>query len=392
MAELTEEQKKYKEDLVTRAKDKGTSDFTDQEIKDYIALLNERTVGEKEIKEKIRGLLDQSSGTGFQNGVQVQIKFTPAGLEKATNKIYEKYKNTGKFDLVQGSTADLAKEMGWGTKQQLAEDLQIVGGSGTFQPDELSTLFGGVNNNIQDLNQNWSIGRPIDPLDISSAENVLKERQGVVSDQAYLEDYLANAPNELAKTREEFFKGQRKSAIDYLNQYTIPEQITPIEQTGLASDREIAKMIGNLYSGVNTNIQSQEIDQTIEDINFFSDAAYKSKLQELIKSRGDLRGQIASDFQTAQTKQQQGFLKSQQDVQNKFDLDMFQRENERALQQYQTKLKQQQDSQNKANEANLWSSIGGAVGTVGGAVVGGPVGAAIGGSVGSTAGTIKGAS
>lgn len=198
-----------------------------------------------------------------------------------------------------------------------------------------------------------------------SLTDVLSGRQALAADQAYLQDYLATAPQQLAKTREEFFKGQRKSAIDYLNQYVIPEQITPIEQTGLATDREIAKMISNLYAGVNTNLQNQEVQQAVEDYNFFADAAYKSKLQDLVSSRGNLRAQTQADFQTAQTKQQQGFLKSQQDIQNKFELDVFQRENERALQQYQSKLNQQRANQDKANQANLFSNIGGTVAGVG---------------------------
>lgn len=390
MAELTDEQKKYRDDLVKRAKDKGVSDFTDQEIKDYISLLKEKTVGEKEIKDKIKSLLEQSSGSGYQNGKEVSIKWTQSGLEKAANKIFENYKTTGKFDLIQGSAADLAKSMGWGTKDQLAADLQPTSG-GTFQPNDLASLFSGLNTNIQDLNQNWSIGRPIDQIDVISAEDVLKEREGIVSDNAYLQDYLANAPAELAKTREEFFKGQRKSSIDYLNQYVIPEQITPYEQSGLATDREVSKMISNLYSGVNTNLQGEEINQAIQDVNFFSDAAYKTKLQELVNSRGNLKAQIDSDFQTARQQQQQGFLKTQQATQNKFDLDMFQRENERALQQYQQKLQQQQSSQKKANEAAMFGGIGSVLGGVAGAAVAGPIGAAVGSSAGGLAGNVKGA-
>lgn len=398
MAELTaeEKKKKYKEviDKYNLTKT-DLSNLTDEELQS----ISDAISGYSEVYQTnpdVQSSVDRSRL--FQDIKNNLISSFNNAIADSANSIDINNLNTASQILADAfaSGGDLGKAY-----SDASEWLYVGGARNLFQTNRdtlhekvLSPTFNNINNAFKSGQYNVSTNIPMQDYSQQrqSVENLLGERKAVASDQAYLQDYLASAPSELAKTREEFFKNQRKSSIDYLNQYVIPEQITPYEQSGLATEREIAKMISNLYSGVNTNLQQEEINQAIQDVNFFSDAAYKSKLQELVNSRGNLRQQIESDFQTARQQQQQGFVRTQQGIQNKFDLDMFQRENERALQQYQQKLQQQRSAQNKANEAQLFGGIGSVLGGIGGAVVAGPVGAAVGSSTGSvTAGAVKGA-
>lgn len=392
MAELTVDEKKKKYKEVIDKYDLTKTDYanlTDQELQELSDSLTGYTETYKENPD-VRSYVDANKLKEFiktninERFGKISVgKLSESHVDKAAEILANAFANGGD---TQKAYNDASEWLYVGGGRSLSEKNRD-----RLHEQVLSPVF----NRVQGEVENYRVSENIPMQDYSQVQtsvgDILKGRQELAADQSYLQDYLANAPAELAKTREEFFKGQRKSSIDYLNQYVIPEQITPYEQSGLATDREISKMISNLYSGVNTSLQEEEVNQAIQDVNFFSDAAYKTKLQELVNSRGNLKAQIDSDFQTARQQQQQGFLRTQQATQNKFDLDMFQRENERALQQYQQKLQQQQSSQKKANEAAMFGGIGSVLGGVAGAVVAGPVGAAVGGSAGGLAGNVKGA-
>lgn len=212
-------------------------------------------------------------------------------------------------------------------------------------------------------------------------QDVLNTRGQVTSDQKLVQDYLANAPQQLNQSRTDFYTQQRESAQDYLKTNVIPKNLEPIERNPLTTDREVAQMISNLYGGVQASLDESESGQAMADINFFSDAAYKTKLQELVKSRGNLQAQLASDFNSARQTQQQGFQTAQSKLQNEFDVNLFKTQNEQALANYQRKLKAQQSDQEKANQSGLWSTIGGVAGSVGGAFIGSSFGNPIAGAV-----------
>jgi hypothetical protein len=311
----------------------------------------------------------------------------------------------GIFEYIKGLNEDTSDPLNVGgklTDEQIRQTADVAANkliNGDFKRSDIYTLLDqftgkrGYNSTIASRIQSTFTPKIQDYTDTgnfddtllanqNAIEGITGTRKGIESDTTYLNDYLAGLPAQLEANTSGFYNDQRKQAQDYLKQYIIPEKVAPIEANPLTTDREVAQMIGNLYAGVGSNIDAAEATQAIQDAQFYGDAAYKSKMMDLINSRGNLRTQLASDYSTALKTQGQNFTKSQTALQDEFDLNLFTKENQQALNQYQAKLKQQEDRANKANEASMWGAVGGTVGAIGGAVAAGPAGAVVGSQAG----------
>jgi len=186
---------------------------------------------------------------------------------------------------------------------------------------------------------------------ILSGRGQVTQRRGEV---AALE---AEIPGLLESQRRAFFGEQRQQARDYLTGQVAPQIYQGLARRGLADSGEFGATVGAEFQSLMSEIEQQELAKESEDINFWANQSYQNTLEDLIQAKQSVSQQIGEIREDVISKQQQSFTKAQTNIQQRFALDLFRRENERALQTYQRQLAQRESQQRRQREAGLISDI-----------------------------------
>jgi hypothetical protein len=195
-------------------------------------------------------------------------------------------------------------------------------------------------------------------------KELLNQRNEIGATSDYVNQFLQNAPKELAAQTGEYYGTQRSKAKDYLKNVFIPGLVQNYNKTGVEFGRgEFNDLVSQKAYQLEQAISTEQLGQQSQDALVFADMAYKKTLQDLANARGDVKSQTAYDFQTARQKQINQYTSSQANINKEFDLNLFRQENKNALQAYQTKLKKQQEESDKANEAGIYGGIANAIAT-----------------------------
>lgn len=195
-------------------------------------------------------------------------------------------------------------------------------------------------------------GNEVSAEDTKRLQNLIDLRKFNTEQQSALDQFQINTPKALAAEREKFFAAQGARAKDFVASEYAPQVVEQLGARGLADSGEVPDLIARKYGEIQSTIEQEQAAQEADDLKFFSDMAFKTTYQNLINSRTDIRGQLNFQDTALRQEQDQKFTSAQSDIQNKFNLDLFQQEQERALRTYQNqvnKVKQNQSDQFTAN-------------------------------------------
>jgi len=181
--------------------------------------------------------------------------------------------------------------------------------------------------------------------DIKPLREIMDQRNFTKEQQAALDDFYKNTPEALEAERNRFTERQQSRAKDYVLGDFAPRAIEGLGARGLEDSGQVGDTIGRKFGEIQSTIESEAAAQEASDLQFFSDMAFKSTFQNLIAQRTDIRGQLDYEFTSRRQKQQQDFTAGENEIDRKFNLDLFKQEQERALRNYdkQVSAKKQSD-------------------------------------------------
>ena len=171
------------------------------------------------------------------------------------------------------------------------------------------------------------------------------------------QDFLTTGEAESEAFASEFLKRQQERGADVLSQELAPDVAQQLQKRGLLDSGEFGATISNLGAQIQSGIEQEYISQREEDIAFWADLGFKAKFQELIDADKEVAGQISSERQTIRQGQRNQYAKREGDIQSRFNIDLFRRENERALQDYRTRTTQQAQKQKEKSQAQTIANI-----------------------------------
>ena len=193
--------------------------------------------------------------------------------------------------------------------------------------------------------------------EIGRIKDIQTGRAEKASRTGEFQDFLTTGEAESEAFASEFLKRQQERGADVLSQELAPDVAQQLQKRGLLDSGEFGATISNLGAQIQSGIEQEYISQRDEDIAFWADMGFKAKFQELIDADKEVAGQIASERQTIRQGQQQRYAKREGDIQSRFNIDLFRRENERALQDYKQKTTRQLSKQREQSQAQQIGNI-----------------------------------
>lgn len=252
----------------------------------------------------------------------------------------------------------------------------------SVSPDTLRSLPA-VKNFLSNQSNADYVGSALGATVSSQADNIkrvqdlIDARAGTARKEGQVNEFLQNAPQEAAASRNNLYLQQRDSATRYLQDRLAPTIVENLNKRGLAENpgdvgSSIAAAGTDLQSRVEGNIRSLEA----EDNNFFADAAYRIKQAKLENSEDALREKIAFERESARARQETSFQSQQTDLNDAFEKELLYGEKNRSLGTEQSSLEVGSQAEKDAQAATLASDAGKNIGEPAGTKVGTSVKAA----------------
>ena len=199
--------------------------------------------------------------------------------------------------------------------------------------------------------------------DVTRIQDILGERGFVSDEEAKVQALQAEIPGLLAKERERLYGGERERARNYLEFEYAPGVVEQLGRRGLEYSGEVGAAITQKGSELESVINQAEAEQIAQEENFWITMSYQNTFDKLIAARTGVAGEIENKRGEALTTSSRSFSKSQQNISNQFNLDLFRQENERALSEYRNRISNKQSELQAQKEGQLLSKVGEGVGT-----------------------------
>ena len=211
----------------------------------------------------------------------------------------------------------------------------------------------------------FRVETPIDTSqEVKNIQDIIEAREQRKLSEDEVAALQATLPGMMETERKRLYGGERERARNYLEFDYAPKVIEQLGKRGLEhSPGEIGSAVAQKGYELESAISQAETQQESNELSFWGDMAFQTTFDKLIESQQGVAGEAQNVRSKGLQTSQQDFQRSQNQIAQKFNLDMFRQENERALQRYRDMVGQKQSQYNRQQEAQTISDVGSAVGT-----------------------------
>lgn len=207
-------------------------------------------------------------------------------------------------------------------------------------------------------------------LDVKRIQDILGTRVDERAKTSDEQNFLADTPAELQKSRENFLAEQEQNAGKTLTERVAPSVMAELNTRGLADSPDVISEVARRGASMQAGIEDQVRQLEQQDAQFFADAAFRIQTAKLNQKDADFRSSIDLERQRARMEQQNRFQTTQSKIGSDFELDMLKREQERNLRLSNDQLNFDAESKRNAANAGNLSDIGSSVGSIVGTKIG----------------------
>lgn len=205
---------------------------------------------------------------------------------------------------------------------------------------------------------------------VKSINDILSGRQTKAKGEADIQSLINNLPAELQSNTDQFITEEQARADTDFQTNLAPEVMADLNARGILQSGSLEANLAQSYANSQSSVEAEQAAQEQSDLNFWQNAGYQAQLEKSLQAGQDVTDQIAYDREQALTAQKQNFSANQNSLNKSLAQDLFNKQQQRLLQQQQTELENEQNKQNAANEASLIGGITNAAASVGGAAAG----------------------
>ena len=211
---------------------------------------------------------------------------------------------------------------------------------------------------------------------VKQLRGILDSRLLQSQNRKQIQDFLNDVPAQLEAERNRKFAGESSRAVDYVTGTYAPMVREQLAARGLDESGELPATIAQKFGEVQSTLESEQMNQEAEDLQFYADLAYKVTYQGLIDTSMNVSGQIQNQYANTLQSQANSFRQKQATIDNKLNLKLFQDQNEAAVKAAQDNAAYARDKVRKNSQSNAAFNIGlGVASTVGNVATGNAPGA-----------------
>lgn len=336
---------------------KDIESLTEQELMERISALEElgtypgSTSSGRE--RQIDNMVAQVRGAFVGQGIAMPESYIREGVIYAIDSL-----RSGSYDP-QGFANIIVSKAGGGREEKAGifggrDEGQIIRVSKSIGQDIPKVYTSQVQSGqFEDINE-----PPLDFKDqISNLRNILSGIGEKRERDIAIQDVLRTLPEELSRGTESFIRGETERGAKTLEEELYPEIQQSLNVRGLLYSGDLQSELARASEQVFGGIQETYADLLEQDDQFFRDAAFRAKIQEISETETDYLEGLERERTRALSESQERFGIAQKGLQRRFEEDIYKRQSERALLTQSQKARRTREQQEISGRAQLIGNI-----------------------------------
>lgn|SRR3990167_8299710 len=304
--------------------------------------------------EKEAGLTPEELEDRLEAFQEIGKKTMQGGLDKnrLEKTVYDALSQYENESVAKQHTAEIVEHYLSGKLPSGAEIQSIIGGKLSEDTVKWFDQFGSV--------VGGSEFRKEVPIEVSSDISRLQERIGTLKTQAErdaaINDYLAQLPENLRQSREQFLSGEEQRAMSALERQ-VPAVLQDLNIRGMLQSGEVEDELTTRALNLESSLEDMQTELEAEDNQFYYDAAFQNSLRNELSKVEDYRSALAQHRQNVLTERERGFKSRQSELDIQLNEDLARSGYARNAALQRQKLQREREQTQEQNRLNVVSKI-----------------------------------